>query len=167
MSKKEKKALDVLGELGIEYDYYEHEPLFTIEAAREMDKKIGINICKNLFLSTRHSTEFYLLFMRGDKKFNTGAVSRQLGVPRLTFARDEFLLEFLDLNPGSVTPLGLINDSGRRVSFIIDRDVLEMERVSMHPCVNTATVVIKTKDLTDKLLPYCGRGYREVTINAF
>ncbi|MEA4815367.1 MAG: prolyl-tRNA synthetase associated domain-containing protein [Lachnospiraceae bacterium] len=164
MEDREKKALDVLKKLDIKYDYYAHEPHFTIEAAKELDEKMGISICKNLFLSTRHSTEFYLLFMRGDKKFNTGVVSKQLSVPRLTFGKDELLLEFLDVYPGSVCPLGLINDIENKVGFLIDKDVLEMEKVSMHPCVNTATIVISTKDLIEKLLPYCNRGYREVMV---
>lgn len=165
MENVEQKTYEALDKLGIAYDKYEHEPLFTIEAAAELDKKIGFTICKNLFLSTRHQTEFYLLFMDGNKKFNTGKVSKQVGVPRMTFADDEHMWEYLNIRPGSVSPLGLLNDKGMNVKLLIDSDILAMEKVSMHPCVNTATVVIKTKDLLETILPFCGHTYEVVTVD--
>ena len=137
----------------------------TIAAAEELDKKIGLEICKNLFLSTRHSTEFYLLVMVGSKKFNTGKVSKQIGVPRMTFADDEHMLEFLDIKPGSVSPLGLINDKNNNVKLLIDSDVVNMEKIAVHPCVNTATVVLKTKDLLEKIIPACGHDFTVVTVD--
>ena len=137
----------------------------TIAAAEELDKKIGLEICKNLFLSTRHSTEFYLLVMVGSKKFNTGKVSKQIGVPRMTFADDEHMLEFLDIKPGSVSPLGLINDKNNNVKLLIDSDVVNMEKIAVHPCVNTATIVLKTKDLLEKVIPACGHDFTVVTVD--
>lgn len=160
----EQKTYELLNDLNIQYEVYEHEPLFTIEAAKEIDKKIGVPICKNLFLSTRHSTEFYFLFMQGHKKFHTGTVSKKIGVPRLTFGKDEHMTQFLKVQPGSVTPLSLFFDTENKVNFLIDSDVLKMERVSMHPCVNTATVVIKTSDLLEKLLPAFGHSYQEIDL---
>ena len=137
----------------------------TIAAAEELDKKIGLEICKNLFLSTRHSTEFYILVMVGSKKFNTGKVSKQIGVPRMTFADDEHMLEFLDIKPGSVSPLGLINDKNNNVKLLIDSDVVNMEKIAVHPCVNTATIVLKTKDLLEKIIPACGHDFTVVTVD--
>ena len=137
----------------------------TIAAAEELDKKIGLEICKNLFLSTRHSTEFYLFVMVASKKFNTGKVSKQIGVPRMTFADDEHMLEFLDIKPGSVSPLGLINDKNNNVKLLIDSDVVNMEKIAVHPCVNTATVVLKTKDLLEKIIPACGHDFTVVTVD--
>lgn len=165
MEDKEKRTYDFLDKLDVEYTRYEHEPLMTIVAAEELDKKIGLEICKNLFLSTRHSTEFYLLVMVGSKKFNTGKVSKQIGVPRMTFADDEHMLEFLDIKPGSVSPLGLINDKNNNVKLLIDSDVVNMEKIAVHPCVNTATVVLKTKDLLEKIIPACGHDFTVVTVD--
>ena len=165
MEDKEKRTYDFLDKLGVEYTRYEHEPIMTIVAAEELDKKIGLEICKNLFLSTRHSTEFYLLVMVGSKKFNTGKVSKQIGVPRMTFADDEHMLEFLDIKPGSVSPLGLINDKNNNVKLLIDSDVVNMEKIAVHPCVNTATVVLKTKDLLEKIIPVCGHDFTVVTVD--
>lgn len=151
-------------ELNIEYKVIHHEPLFTIDAAKDIDLQLGVSICKNLFLSTRHGSEFYLLFMEGSKKFNTGKVSKQIGVPRMTFASDEKMEELLGVKPGSVTPLGLLNDSENKVGFLIDSDVLKNEYVSMHPLVNTGTVVIKTADLLNKIIPCAKHSYKAVEI---
>lgn len=160
----EQRTYEALDKIGVEYIKYEHEPIYTVEAARELDEKTGIKICKNLFLSSRHSTEFYLMLMEGDKKFNTGKVSKQIGVPRMTFADDAHMKEFLDILPGSVSPLGLLNDKGNNVRLLVDKDVLKMERISVHPCVNTATLVMKTSDLFDKVLPACGHDYMVVEL---
>ena len=164
MEDREKRTYEFLDKLGIKYERYEHEPVMTIEEAAELDKKMGLEICKNLFLSTRHSTEFYLLLMQGSKKFNTGKVSKQIGVPRMTFADDVHMLEYLDIRPGSVSPLGLINDKGNNVGLLIDEDVLNMEKIAVHPCVNTATLVIETSDLVQNILPACGHAYTKVTV---
>lgn len=164
MEEREKRTYEFLDNLGVPYEKYEHEAIMTIEAAEELDKKMGLEICKNLFLSTRHSTEFYLLLMVGSKKFNTGKVSKQINVPRMTFAGDDYMLEYLDISPGSVSPLGLMNDKGNNVNLLIDEDVLNMEKIAVHPCVNTATLVINTKDLIEKILPACGHSYTKVTV---
>lgn len=164
MEDREKRTYEFLDKLGIKYERYDHEPVMTIEEAAELDKKMGLEICKNLFLSTRHSTEFYLLLMQGSKKFNTGRVSKQIGVPRMTFADDVHMLEFLDIRPGSVSPLGLINDKGNNVGLLIDEDVLGMDKIAVHPCVNTATLIIETDDLIKNILPACGHTYTKVTV---
>ena len=164
MEEREKRTYEFLDNLGVPYEKYEHEAIMTIEAAEELDKKMGLEICKNLFLSTRHSTEFYLLLMVGSKKFNTGKVSKQINVPRMTFAGDDYMLEYLDIRPGRVSPLGLMNDKGNNVNLLIDEDVLNMEKIAVHPCVNTATLVINTKDLIEKILPACGHSYTKVTV---
>lgn len=161
---QEKDIYRIFDELNIEYKVLQHEAVYTIDAAKDIDKELGVEICKNLFLSTRHGTEFYLLFMKGSKKFNTGKVSKQVGVPRMSFASDEKMQELLGVKPGSVTPLGLLNDKENKVNFIIDADVCEEEYVSMHPLVNTATVLIKTEDLLEKILPYANHGYRRVVV---
>ena len=164
MSTSKEKAYEVLDKLEVEYEKYEHEPIYTIEEAEELDKRMGLEICKNLFMSTRHSTEFYLILMPGSKRFNSGKVSKQLKVPRMTFAKDEYLLEYLGLLPGSVTPLGLIQDTENVVNFIIDKDVMDMDKIAIHPCINTETVIIKLSDLIEKILPYTKHTYKVIEI---
>lgn len=164
MEDREKRTYEFLDKLGIGYELYRHKAVMTIEDASEIDKKIGLHISKNLFLSTRHSTEFFLLFMQGNKKFNTGKVSKQIGVPRMTFASNDFMLEYLDILPGSVSPLGLMNDKENHVKFLIDSDIIKEEKVAMHPCVNTATLVMALSDLADKVLPACGHSVTVVEV---
>ncbi|MCI8342348.1 MAG: prolyl-tRNA synthetase associated domain-containing protein [Firmicutes bacterium] len=157
ISSKEQRVYSVLDTLKIDYKIFRHEAVFTVEAAENIDKTIGVRICKNLFLKSKD--KFFLLTMPGDKKFNGGKVSKQLSVPRMTFADAVFMEKYLDITPGSVSPLGLINDVGNNVNFIIDKEVFEMEKISVHPCVNTATVLIETRDLLEKILPFCKHEY--------
>ncbi|MGL4790023.1 MAG: prolyl-tRNA synthetase associated domain-containing protein [Anaerotignaceae bacterium] len=164
VSEKEQRIYDVLHQLNIEYKLYRHEAIYTVDGAAELDKKIGVEICKNLFLTTNKGKDYYLLTMAGNKKFNTGKVSKQLGVSRMTFAPPAPMEELLNITPGSVSPLGLINDKHRKVTFLIDKDVLEMDKISVHPCVNTATVLLNTKDLMRKILPHCNHSYIEVEV---
>ncbi len=164
MENVEQNVYEILQKLNVDYIKYEHESLYTIEAAKELDKKMGFAICKNLFLSSRHKTEFFLLFMEGSKKFNTGKVSKQVGVPRMTFAGEEHMWQYLKIHPGAVSPLGLLFDTEKKVQFLIDADVLNMEKIAMHPCVNTATVALSTNDFLQKILPASGHDYKVVTL---
>ena len=102
--------------------------------------------------------------MEGSKKFNTGKVSKQVGVPRMTFAGEEHMWQYLKIHPGAVSPLGLLFDTDKKVQFLIDADVLNMEKIAMHPCVNTATVALYTNDFIQKVLPASGHDYKVVTL---
>ncbi len=115
---------------------------------------LEIEICKNLFLCNAQKNHFYLLMMPGIKKFRTADLSRQIQTSRLSFAAPEFMEEFLDITPGSVSVLGLMNDQENRVRLLIDRDVLKQEYVGCHPCINTSSLKIRMGDLLDKFLPY-------------
>ena len=114
---------------------------------------LDVLICKNLFLCNRQQTNFYLLMMPGDKPFKTKDLSAQLGVSRLSFASEEHMLELLDVLPGSVSVMGLMNDPENRVRLVIDREVLEEEYVGCHPCKNTSSIKLRTSDLLEKFLP--------------
>ncbi len=153
---KEERCYRLLDSLGIRYVRADHEHADTIEACHEIEKLLGCQICKNLFLTNRQMTEVYLLLMPGDKPFKTKLLSKQIGSARLSFAAPEQMLRYLDITPGSVSVLGLMNDREGAVHLLIDRDLLQQERIGMHPCINTSTVGIATKDLTDKLLPAMG-----------
>ena len=104
ISAREQKVYDIFEEIGIEYQLYRHEAIYTIAAAEELDKKLEVPIAKNLFLSTKHGTEYYMLTLMGHKKFNTGKISKQIGVPRMTFAGEEKMID----------ALRAINDFGAR-----------------------------------------------------
>ena len=153
---KEIRAYDLLDRLGVEFDRLDHEAAMTMEVCEEIDLALGATICKNLFLCNRQETDFYLLMMPGDKKFKTKDLSKQLGVARLSFANEAFMEEFLDITPGSVSVLGLMNDHDSRVRLVIDRDVLEGEWIGCHPCMNTSSIRLRTADLWEKVIPAMG-----------
>lgn len=153
---KEIRTYDLLDSLNIPFWRVDHEPAMTIEACADIETVLGSSICKNLFLCNTQKTNFYLLVMPGNKKFQTKIVSKQLGVARLSFATEEFLLEFMDITPGSVSIMGLMNDKNNRVRLLIDKDLLDEEFFGCHPCINTSSMKIYTKDIMEKFLPAIG-----------
>lgn len=150
---KEQACYALLDSLDISYGRVDHDFADTIEACEDVEKILGEKICKNLFLCNRQKTNFYLLMMPGDKVFKTKDLSRQLGVARLSFAAPEDMLRLLDITPGSVSVLGLMNDKENEVQLVIDKPVLNDARFGCHPCINSSTLSIATRDLTEKLLP--------------
>ena len=150
---KEIRVYDFLDKLGVLYKRVDHAPAMTMEACIEIDKAMGTAMCKNLLLCNRQKTDFYLLLMPGDKVFQTKELSAQLGVSRLSFSPAEPMAEFLDITPGSLSVLGLINDQNKRVRLIIDKPVLDAEFIGVHPCINTSSLKIKTEDLMNKIIP--------------
>lgn len=150
---KETACYDLLDSLGISYTRVDHDFADTIEACEAVEKILGEKICKNLFLCNRQKTNFYLLMMPGEKVFKTKDLSKQLGVARLSFASPEDMLKYLNITPGSVSVLGLMNDTENAVQLVIDKPVLEDERFGCHPVINSSTLAIATKDLTEKILP--------------
>ena len=150
---KEIRTYDFLDGLGVAYDRVDHEPLMTMEACQEADQVLGAAICKNLFLCTANKKNFYLVMLLGEKRFVTKDVSRKIGTSRLSFASEEYMEEFLDITPGSVSVLGLRNDRDHRVQLVIDADVLKAEYVGCHPCINTSSIRFTTKDLMEKVIP--------------
>ena len=153
---KEERCYELLDRLGVEYVRVDHEHADTIEACHEIEKLLGCEICKNLFLTNRQMTEVWLLLMPGEKPFKTKLLSKQIGSARLSFASAEQMLQYLDITPGSVSVLGLMNDRENKVRLLIDRDLLTQETIGMHPCINTSSLRMKTEDLTEKLLPAMG-----------
>ena len=159
---KEIRTYDFLDGLGVEYDRVDHGPAMTMEDCKEADEILQATICKNLFLCNRQKTAFYLLMIPDTKVFHTKDLSAQIGSARLSFASPEYMEEFLDITPGSVSVMGLMNDTDKRVNLLIDEDVLKEEYLGCHPCVNTASLQLKTRDVLEKFLPYTGHGYRTV-----
>ena len=153
---KECRVYDLLDGLSIAYSRVDHAPAMTMEVCEEIDRVLGAMICKNLFLCNRQQTEFYLLLMPGNKPFKTKDLSAQIGSARLSFATAEHMEALLDITPGSVSVLGLMNDKEKRVHLLIDKDVLAEECFGCHPCINTSSLRFKTADLMEKILPTLG-----------
>ena len=150
---KEIRCYDLLDKLGVEYQRIDHEAAMTMEACVEIDKVLDATICKNLLLCNRQCTAFYLLMIPGNKQFKTSVLSKEIGSSRLSFAKPEYMLEYLDITPGSVSVLGLMNDHDHHVQLLRDEDVLKGEYFGCHPCINTSSLRIRTADLMDKILP--------------
>lgn len=151
---KEVRVYDLLDKLGYTYKRLDHDPLPTLESCREAEQILGTDICKNLFLTNAQKTKFYLLLMPGDKKFKTKDLSKQINSARLSFAGPEYMEKFLDITPGSVSALGLMNDTENQVQLIIDKDVIEEHPyIGCHPCINTSTLRIKIPDFLNGFLP--------------
>ena len=148
-SEVEEACYDLLDGLGVSYERADHEHGDTIEALREVEKLLGCGICKNLLLTNRQMTQLYLLLMPGDKPFKTRILSKEIGTARLSFAS-------LGVTPGSVSPLGLMNDREKTVHLLIDRDLLSQSCVGVHPCRNTSTLKLGWDDLLQTVFPALG-----------
>ena len=150
---KEIRTYDFLDRLGVSYERIDHAPAMTMEDCAEVDRVLDTLICKNLFLCNRQKTDFYLLLIPGDKHFQTKVLSAQLGVSRLSFADAADMERLLDITPGSVSVLGLMNDGECRVRLVIDRDVMQSDFFACHPCINTSSIRFSMKDFEQKVLP--------------
>ena len=150
---KEIRVYDFLDKLQVTYQRIDHEAAMTMEACAAIDEALQATICKNLLLCNRQCTSFYMLMMPGDKVFKTKDLSAQIGSSRLSFADAQYMEQFLDITPGSLSILGLMNDKENRVQLLIDEDVLKHPLVGCHPCINTSSLRMETKDLVEKLIP--------------
>ena len=161
---KEIRVYDFLDSVVSEYKRVDHESLRTMEACEEVDKLLGAKICKNLFLCNRQKTDFYLLLIPAEKPFKTKFLSKQIGTARLSFADGEQMEEYLNITPGSLSLMGLIFDKEKRVRLVIDREVLEEKYFGCHPCINTSSLLMKTSDVKEKILPALGHEYQVVEL---
>ena len=163
---KEIRTYDLLDTLGVAYHRVDHEAAMTMQDCAAIDELLEATICKNLLLCNRQRTAFYLLLIPGSKTFQTSALSKQIGSSRLSFASAEYMERFLDITPGSLSVLGLMNDKDRSVQLIIDEDVLAGEYFGCHPCVNTSSLRLRTEDLMNKIIPAMGHEPRFVRLEA-
>ena len=161
---KEQRCYELLDRLGVDYQRIDHEVTMTMEACAAVDEALGATICKNLLLCNRQKTDFYLLILPGEKVFKTSALSKQIGSSRLSFADGSFMEEFLDITPGSLSVLGLMNDRENRVKLLMDEELLTGTWIGCHPCINTSSLRIPTRDLMEKILPAMDHEPRIVTL---
>ena len=159
---RETRTYAMLDRLGISYGRVDHTAAESMEDCAVIERTLGAPICKNLFLCNRQGTAFYLLLMPAQKPFRTKELSAEIGSARLSFASPEHMEAFLDIHPGAVSVMGLMNDSEVRVQLLIDEDVLAEEWIGCHPCVNTSCLRLRTKDVIEIFLPAVGHTYRTV-----
>ena len=152
----EEKCYDFLEAQGVDFLRADHDALFTMEALAPVERALECGVAKNLFLTNRQQTEFYLLLMPGQKPFKTKYLSAQLGCSRLSFGSEEQLLEYIGTTHGSASVLGLLNDREHRVHLIADQDLKASPWFACHPCRNTTTLRFSFSALTEKLLPALG-----------
>ncbi len=150
---KEERVYDLLDQLNIDYQRIDHEEANTMEVCLEIEKSLKSTICKNLFLVNSNKSQYYLLILKENKKFKTKVISKQINSSRLSFGSDEKMLEYLDITPGSVSLLGLMNDHDFKVQLLMDKDLLQDEYLGCHPCINTSSLRIKMKDVFEKIIP--------------
>ena len=150
---KEERVYYLLDQLNIYYQRIDHEEANTMEVCLEIEKTLKSTICKNLFLVNSNKSQYYLLMLKENKKFKTKMISKQINSSRLSFGSDEKMLEYLDITPGSVSLLGLMNDHDFKVQLLMDKDLLQDEYLGCHPCINTSSLRIKMKDVFEKIIP--------------
>ena len=162
---KEIKTYDLLDSLEITYERVDHEEANTMEACLAIDKVLApAVICKNLFLCNTQKTKFYLLMIKEDKKFKTKEISHQINSARLSFSPSEYMEKFLDITPGSVSVMGLMNDKDNQVKLLVDEDILKEELFGCHPCINTSSIRLKVSDVFEKFLPKVHHDYTIVRL---
>ena len=152
----ERAVYAILGELNIPYLRCDHDYANTMEDCKAVEAVIGVPICKNLLLTNRQQTDFYLLMMPGDKPFKTKDLTKQLGCARLSFASPEQMKELLGAAPGSASAFELMHDREGKVRLVMDRELLDGEYISGHPCFSTSTIRLKRTDFLEKFLPAVG-----------
>lgn len=165
-SDAELAVYDFLDGLGIDYETLCHEAAFTMEECEAVRSAAGAPVFKNLFLTNRQQTQFYLLIIPADKPFKTKYLSSQLGCARLSFADERHMADYLHIRPGAVSPMGLIHDKDLKVRLIIDEDLRGCEKYACHPCVNTSSVVLTLSDLLDRIVPATGHDFTWVALRA-
>lgn len=161
---KEVRVYDLLDKLGISYQRVDHEAAMTMEDCAEVDKVLDATICKNLLLCNRQCTAFYLLMVKDNKHFKTKDLSAQIGSSRLSFAAPEYMEQYLDITPGSLSVMGLMNDIDHHVQLLIDEDVLQGDYIGLHPCINTSSLRLRTEDLLQTVIPAMGHPPRIVQL---
>jgi len=153
----EKEVFAFLDGIGVEYRAIHHEPVRTMEDCEEIDRRLGAGVPKNLLLTPRNKSAYYLLLLRDKAVFKTASISKQVGSARLSFAGEEDMMRLISTKPGAVSPMGLLFDEERQVTLLIDRALRGEEKLAFHPSVNTASFSVSGRDFFEKILPAMGR----------
>ncbi|TVQ88030.1 MAG: prolyl-tRNA synthetase associated domain-containing protein [Bacteroidetes bacterium] len=155
------KLYALLEELNIHYEYYAHPPAPTIEEAIKYWKDVDATHCKNLFFRNHKGNRHYLVILDHKQDLNIRDLEQRLKQGKLTFASPKRMMKYLGIEPGSVSPLALINDKDNHVHLFIDENLKNSKTISFHPCINTASLVINYNDFM-KFLKHLGNGWEYV-----
>ena len=159
----QEKLYDLLDKLSIEFEYHEHPPVATIEDAIIHWKDLNSGRCKNIFLRNHKGNRHYLVILEHLRQLNISDLEKRLKQGKLTFASDQRLKKYLGVEPGSVSPFGLINDETHHVHVFIDKQLNDFDRLSFHPNINTASLVINKTDFL-KFLNYLGNSFEFIKL---
>lgn len=154
---------ELFSQISIQFEYHEHPPLATIEEAIIHWKDYNSGRCKNIFFRNHKGDRHYLVILEHLRQLNIHDLEKRLKQGKLTFASDKRLMKYLGLEPGSVSPFGLINDKERHVHLFIDEKLKGSDRLAFHPNVNTASIVISKMDFL-KFLEYTGNKYEFIKL---
>lgn len=152
------KLYELLKQLEIEFDYYEHPPVPTVEEAKKYWVDLDATHCKNLFFRNHKGNKHYLVVLEHTQQLDIRSIELLLKQGKLSFASPQRLMKYLGVQPGSVTPLALINDTDRHVKLFLDENLRKSERISFHPCINTASLVLKYDDFI-RFIEHVGSEY--------
>ena len=153
----------LLEKLSIEFEYHEHPPLATIEDAKIHWENYNSGRCKNIFFRNHKGDRHYLVILEHLRQLNIKDLEKRLKQGKLTFASDQRLKKYLGVEPGSVSPFGLINDIEKHVHLFIDEKLNEFDRLTFHPNINTSSLVISKRDFI-KFLEYTGNSYEFIRL---
>ena len=140
------KVYDALDAMGIQYETYEHPPVFTGEEAAQHWGPIQATQVKNLFLRNKKGDRQYLVILRIDKQADLRQLVKIIGDDRFSFGSPERLMATLGVTPGSVSPFGLLHEGSKDVRVIVDQDLRAADKLIFHPNLNTASVTISVAD---------------------
>jgi Ala-tRNA(Pro) deacylase len=157
------RLYEILEKLGISFEYHEHPPAPTIEEAMKYWKDLDATHCKNIFFRNHKGNRHYLVILEHTQQLGIHDLEQRLKQGKLSFASDERLLKHLGLTPGSVTPFGLINDSENHVHVFLDENLQKSPTISFHPCINTASIVVRFDDFL-RFLDWTGNGYEFIKL---
>jgi Ala-tRNA(Pro) deacylase len=149
--------------IDIQFEYHEHPPLATIEDAKIHWKDYNSGRCKNIFFRNHKGDRHYLVILEHLRQLNIRDLEKRLRKGKLTFASDQRLKKYLGVEPGSVSPFGLINDDENHVHLFIDEKLNESDRLAFHPNINSATIVVSKSDFL-KFLKYTGNSYEFIKL---
>jgi Ala-tRNA(Pro) deacylase len=159
----QKELYELLARLSIDFEYHEHPPVATIEDAKIHWREFNCGRCKNIFFRNHKGDRHYLVVLEHLRQLNIHDLEKRLKQGKLSFASDQRLMKYLGVAPGSVSPFGLINDKTHQVHIFIDEKLNDFDRLSFHPNINTASLVVKKSDFL-KFMDHLGNSYEFIKL---
>ncbi len=147
----ETDLLEIFNKKGLDYQIHNHKPLFTVQDSESLRGEIKGSHTKNLFLKNKKN-DFFLLSCDENARVDIKMFSKSIDAKNLSFANENYLMSYLGIKPGSVSPYALLNDKENKVDFYLDEKLARSEIINYHPLINTATISIRTKDFVDFII---------------